>query len=140
MSYCAGCFEPFVISSYLYIMNIQIVSIGLVGFLVILNSCQYNVDSMLYGTSDCPAIEATYQSHISGIIDSECAGCHSGNNPAAGLALTNYDQVVAAVSYSGLTHRIQLPLSDPDVMPPNGGLDACELDAILNWVESGSPY
>ena len=121
-------------------MKFKLVPICVVSILFVLNSCQYNVESMLYGTSDCPTIEATYQSHIAEIVDSECAGCHSGSDPSGGLSLTNYDQVVAAVSYNGLADRIQLPMSDTDVMTPNGGLNACELAAILDWVENGSPF
>ena len=81
-----------------------------------------------------------YQMHIAEIIENHCEGCHSGNNPSGGLLLTNYDQVVAASGYSGLADRIQLPLSDPNVMPPNGGLSACDTEALLNWVANGTPF
>ena len=105
-----------------------------------LNSCQYNVESVLYGTSDCPPIEATYQMHIAAIIESKCEGCHSGNYPAGGLLLTNYDYVVSASANNGLGERIQLPLSDPNAMPPNGGLSACDVEALLDWVANGTPF
>lgn len=78
--------------------------------------------------------------HIAEIIETHCEGCHSGNNPSGGLMLTNYDQVVAASGYSGLADRIQLPLSDPNSMPPNGGLSACDTEALLNWVDNGTPF
>lgn len=120
-------------------MRIRLFPILLITACVALCGCQYNVESVLYGSSDCPPIEATYQMHIAEIIENHCEGCHSGNNPSGGLLLTNYDHVVAASSYSGLADRIQLPLSDPNSMPPNGGLSACDTEALLNWVANGTP-
>ncbi|MDO7740867.1 MAG: hypothetical protein MUP94_04240 [Flavobacteriales bacterium] len=121
-------------------MRIRLFPILFITACIALYSCQYNVESVLYGSSDCPPIEATYQMHIAEIIETHCEGCHSGNNPSGGLLLTNYDQVVAASGYSGLADRIQLPLSDPNVMPPNGGLSACDTEALLNWVDNGTPF
>ncbi len=121
-------------------MRIRLFPILFITACIALYSCQYNVESVLYGSSDCPPIEATYQMHIAEIIETHCEGCHSGNNPSGGLLLTNYDQVVAASGYSGLADRIQLPLSDPNVMPPNGGLNACDTEALLNWVANGTPF
>ena len=125
---------------YLSHMRIRLFPILLITACVALYSCQYNVESVLYGSSDCPPIEATYQMHIAEIIETHCEGCHSGNNPSGGLLLTNYDQVVAASGYSGLADRIQLPLSDPNIMPPNGGLSACDTEALLDWVANGTPF
>ena len=125
---------------YLSSMRISSFSIFVIAAFVGLNSCQYNVESVLYGSSDCPPIEATYQMHIAEIIENHCEGCHSGNNPSGGLLLTDYDHVVSASLYSGLADRIQLPLSDPDVMPPNGGLSACDTEALLDWVANGTPF
>jgi hypothetical protein len=107
---------------------------------VLFIGCQYNVESVLYGTTDCPPIEATYQMHIADIMATKCEGCHSGNNAAAGLRLNTYEQVTNAVASRGLIDRIQLPLSDPQSMPPNGGMKACDLAAILDWVQNGSPF
>ena len=121
-------------------MRIRLFPILFITACLALYSCQYNVESVLYGSSDCPPIEATYQMHIAEIIENHCEGCHSGNNPSGGLLLTNYDHVVAASSYSGLADRIQLPLSDPNSMPPNGGLSACDTEALLNWVANGTPF
>ena len=121
-------------------MRIRLFPILFITACLALYSCQYNVESVLYGSSDCPPIEATYQMHIAEIIETHCEGCHSGNNPSGGLLLTNYDHVVAASSYSGLADRIQLPLSDPNSMPPNGGLSACDTEALLNWVANGTPF
>ena len=121
-------------------MRIRLFPILFITACIALYSCQYNVESVLYGSSDCPPIEATYQMHIAEIIETHCEGCHSGNNPSGGLLLTNYDHVVAASSYSGLADRIQLPLSDPNSMPPNGGLSACDTEALLNWVANGTPF
>ena len=121
-------------------MRIRLFPILFITACIALYSCQYNVESVLYGSSDCPPIEATYQMHIAEIIETHCEGCHSGNNPSGGLMLTNYDQVVAASGSSGLADRIQLPLSDPNVMPPNGGLSACDTEALLNWVDNGTPF
>lgn len=128
------------ISSYLYNMKANL-RLPLFAFIVLLFcGCQYNVESVLYGTTDCPPIEATYEMHIADIMATKCAGCHSGNNPAAGLLLNSYDKVVAAVENNGLLDRIQLPLSDPQSMPPSGGLKSCDLQALLDWVENGSPF
>ena len=121
-------------------MRIRLFPILFITACIALYSCQYNVESVLYGSSDCPPIEATYQMHIAEIIETHCEGCHSGNNPSGGLLLTNNDHVVAASSYSGLADRIQLPLSDPNSMPPNGGFSACDTEALLNWVDNGTPF
>lgn len=70
------------------------------------------------------------------IIENNCAGCHSGNDPEAGLLLVTYSDIQAAVTSNGLMDRVN-DANNP--MPPNNQLSDCIKSQIQSWIDAGMP-
>jgi hypothetical protein len=88
--------------------------------------------------NSCSECDTTFQfsADIFPIIQTNCSGCHDGNNPDTGLSLLNYDNITAAVSYSNLMNRIN---GIGGYMPPSNHLQDCVKDQIQKWVDAGMP-
>ncbi len=91
--------------------------------------------------------KVTYEEHIKPIFREHCAGCHNQDDAASGLALDNFDAILA-----GGAGGEALAAGDPDdsrlwrlvnhdeepVMPPGGDkLPAGQLAAMKEWIETG---
>ncbi|MFM2201472.1 MAG: hypothetical protein RL040_672 [Bacteroidota bacterium] len=85
--------------------------------------------------SECDTTFA-FNADILPIIESNCSGCHNGNNPDTDLSLLNYDNITAAVSYSNLMNRIN---GIGGYMPPSYHLSDCVKDQLQQWVDAGMP-
>ena len=62
--------------------------------------CNYNTEQ------PCSDRTATYNASVAAIFNAQCAGCHGGENPEAGLALDNYPSSVDAVLSGDVIDRI----------------------------------
>lgn len=87
----------------------------------------------------CDTTNVTFQSQIGNLISTRCQGCHSGNNPDGGIALTNYNQVkneaLFGLLYDAVSHN-----GNATNMPYNSGqMPQCEIDLIRIWIENGAP-
>lgn len=79
----------------------------------------------------------TFTTDILPIIQSNCAGCHSGNNPSAGLMLETHGQIQAAASSGNLMNRIN---GVGAIMPPNSnGISSCHKNQIQQWINTAMP-
>lgn len=89
--------------------------------------------------SGCDSSQFSYAEVIAPMIQTHCIGCHSGNEPDAGLDLSTHASVVSAVSYSNLLARVSHE-AGYNAMPPTGdGLSDCQVNQISQWIESGMP-
>ena len=108
--------------------------------ILLLNSCNYDNEESLYGSSDCDTNFVSFEMDIDPIISSHCTMCHGGPSPSAGLALETYAQIYQSATepYNGIIDRISRPEGDPLMMPGNYRLPQCEIDKIVAWVEQGA--
>lgn len=108
--------------------------------ILLLNSCNYDNEESLYGSSDCDTNFVSFEMDIDPIISSHCKLCHGGPSPSAGLALETYGQIYQSATepYNGIIDRISRPEGDPLMMPGNYRLPQCEIDKIVAWVEQGA--
>lgn len=98
---------------------------------------------IIYGALDencgesCDTInDVTFSATIFPIIQSTCAGCHSGNAPSGNVSLSSF-YGVAAVSSSGLLLNSLKGTSGVTKMPPSGTLSQCRVRQFEIWVENG---
>ena len=98
------------------------------------------VDSV---TADIVGID--YSVSIQPIFNQSCTGCHDGSNPAGGLNLLSYEDlmsnnVIAPGDHeaSELYDRITRPESSNGNMPPAGSLGQDEIDLIADWIDEGA--
>ena len=63
--------------------------------------------------------------------------CHKPGGENSSVPLQTYDQVKAKASV--IKTRIELPASDPQVMPKGGKLSQANIDLINKWITAGMP-
>jgi hypothetical protein len=90
-------------------------------------------------SAGCDSTNVTYTSSINPIVQSWCIGCHSGSNPANGLSLETYTEVVACAKNNRLMGALR---HDSGYYPmPKGGemLSPCEINLFQKWITLGEP-
>jgi hypothetical protein len=108
---------------------------------------QQHIDSIynwiLYGAlnedcgESCDTIsEITFSAVVWPILELNCRGCHSGNNPSGSVYLTDYS-TVSFVASSGLLNSVLRGTNEKPIMPPSGSLPECNIRQIELWIENG---
>ena len=94
-------------------------------------------------TADIVGID--YNLSIQSIFNQNCTGCHDGSDPAGGLNLLSYEDLMSNNvivpgdhEASELYDRITRPESSNGDMPPAGSLDQDEIDLIADWIDEGA--
>ncbi len=105
-------------------------------FLTFFNSCYYDKEDLLYGTSNCDTSNVSFNDHILPLVKSSCATaeCHAPGGSGNGL-FENYDQIRVKVDNNSFYQRVVV---DRD-MPPGGGLNECQIQLIEQWINLGAP-
>ena len=86
--------------------------------LIVLFSCENNVANSEVVVEDCSTVESYYNTSIAPIMSQKCNGCHSGNNPSAGLLTNNYIDVKGGIG--GILNRVERDNNAPGFMPLGG--------------------
>lgn len=89
--------------------------------------------------TQCDSVNVSFASHVFPIIQDQCMGCHSGANPSGGIALTNYQQIVAVATTNNKLLGAIKHLQGYSAMPPSGKLDVCSIAKIAKWISDGTP-
>lgn len=85
----------------------------------------------------CDTTTVTYSTTVIPILQSNCTGCHSGNNPSGGIKLDNYTDVKTMATNKKLVGTI-MHSAGYKAMPPNGKLTDCNIGKIKAWVYRGA--
>ncbi len=89
--------------------------------------------------SECDTTSVTFSGSILPLLNSTCAGCHSGSSPSGGVSLTNHAEVVAAIGSNNLMPSIRQE-AGASVMPPAGNpLNECQVQLFEIWIAEGMP-
>ena len=93
-----------------------------------------------------PPILVSWSNQIEPMLDSRCGDCHGPDAQKGGLQLVPYEafrghlDIIDQTSpmKSLLIHRVVLPASDPDAMPPSGDrLTGQQVQELAEWIEQG---
>lgn len=84
----------------------------------------------------CDLINVTYQT-ILPIIQNNCRGCHSGDQPEGSLRLINYSDIASIAANGKLEGVIKNLYNIP--MPPGFMLTDCEIQKLDEWIRLGYP-
>ncbi|MEO0404585.1 MAG: hypothetical protein AAF193_06915 [Bacteroidota bacterium] len=109
--------------------------LSVIGLVLILSACQYNVASE-QEPEGCEIPEVpTYSADIKQIIDTRCATpiCHTPAGDAPG-DFTNYEGMESYLNSGFFATRV---LEDMD-MPPSSSLGDCDLEKIETWINQGA--
>ena len=103
---------------------------------------QFNVPSGAVTPTPTPVADANAKfSYVNGIMQTSCVGCHSGSSPPAGINLSSYNGVIAAVTKGNAsTSAIFNAVNLPNPAMPRGGapLTATQVLAIKDWINAGA--
>lgn len=88
--------------------------------------------------SNCDSLNVTFSGTVMPIIQTNCAGCHSGSSPSGGISLTGYTGVETIASTGQLMGTIK-HLTGYPAMPPSGQLTDCQIAQINKWITNGKP-
>ena len=104
----------------------------------ILSACRYDVQP----NETCDTSNVTYSNTITSIINAygcTSSSCHGGNNPQAGIRLTDYAGVKAKIDDGRLWGAINHQ-SGFIPMPENAGkMSQCDINKIKVWIDAGAP-
>ena len=90
-------------------------------------------------TSDCDPAAFTFATTIQPMIQTHCQGCHSGNNPSAGLSLTNYNQIQTIALNGSLIDSINATGGFTLMPYQSNALSDCKKQQLQAWVDAGAP-
>ena len=93
---------------------------------------------------ECDTTNVTFAEQVWPIIQNNCFGCHSGQNPNGGIRLENFNDVRAvglnAPGSPGSLIGAITWTSGNVPMPFNGSqLSECDISIVTTWVDSGMP-
>ncbi|MBK6331158.1 MAG: hypothetical protein IPF62_11840 [Bacteroidetes bacterium] len=80
----------------------------------------------------------TYSTHIAALMQSNCVGCHSANNPGGGYDLSNYNNVYTIAmnaKLEGVINHTNGYIAMPKNMPQ---LSICDRTKIKKWILAGA--
>ena len=93
----------------------------------VMSSCISKVDL-------CSVNEISYKKHIKPLINGKCISCHNNNFAYGNLNLQDYNVLNNPKVNKQIIEVIKLELGDPNLMPPNRPLDACQIKLLENWL------
>ena len=106
------------------------------------SGCYYDSQEYLYPNTTCTDTLApvTYSGVIQAIMNDRCVQCHNGSDKRTTILLTTYESVVGQVtSGNALLHSVMQDGSVPGMPLDGAKLDDCKLQAIIIWINKGTP-
>jgi hypothetical protein len=82
--------------------------------------------------------EGLMYADISGILEKNCVGCHSGGRAAKGIDLSSYNKVKGLVVAGDPDKSRLYTVIKSGKMPPKNPLPAADLDKIAQWIKGGA--
>lgn len=115
----------------------QLVNLSLLCFLILfLIHCSYKEEQDLIkpGAEKCDTSAVKFSTKIQPLLQRHCNNCHKAGGTGNG-DFSTYGGVKAKVDNGSFRNRT---LVEED-MPPNGSLNACELQQLQRWLDQGAP-
>ncbi len=112
--------------------------------LLVLSSCYYDKEELLYGgTANSPCTDTTtnisYSQKVVPMLQQSCYSCHTGNFPSGGIAMGTYatDKAIGLNGklYGSISHGTgysPMPQSAPK-------MTNCQILSIKKWIDAGMP-
>lgn len=100
--------------------------------MLVLSSCEYNVENEEVFVDDLCITTVSYSATIRPLIDNNCMPCHNGDgNESLAPNLTTYEGVESV-------SLLVKALTQSRAMPKEGSITNAEIAAIKCWVDNGA--
>jgi hypothetical protein len=119
------------------IKKISILAIAGALVALMIPSCYYDVDEVLY-PGGCNTDQVTYRGTVLPILQRECYTCHDNLSQNGGISLEGYSKLLISVDNGSLLGAIRHEQgfsAMPDGLPR---LNACTIEKIEKWIEEGA--
>jgi hypothetical protein len=118
---------------------------SLVAVSTLVDSCYYDKESELYGTTTgtttCDTAATKFATFVSPLITSSCASssCHSATTKASGINLSSYTTIKTYITGSKAAFLGSIKRTSGYSPMPQGGskLAACDITKIEAWITAG---
>ena len=114
----------------------------LTGFILLLSSCYYDKEELLYhGANSGPCVDTvgtiSYSQKVAPMLQQYCYSCHNGNFPSGNIAMGTYatDKAIAQNGslYGSINHASgysPMPQGTPK-------MSSCEIATVKKWIDAG---
>ncbi|MFC2114672.1 c-type cytochrome domain-containing protein [Bacteroidota bacterium] len=88
---------------------------------------------------ECDTVNVTFSKTITGIINTNCVGCHRKSNPSGNVILENYTDI-SSLGKDGRLYGAVANLAGYIPMPYQSyKLEDCKITQIKKWIDDGTP-
>jgi hypothetical protein len=103
-------------------------------------ACRHEGDLATPAEAPCDTTDVTYSGTIAPLMQTRCAlpDCHVSGGDGTG-DFTTYEGVLSQVSDGDLVASVQQTSGSIPMPPDSPPIPACEIAAIIAWVNSGAP-
>lgn len=110
--------------------------------LLVLSSCYYDNESLLYG-SNAPCTDTgtvvSYTQKVVPLLRQNCYTCHTGSFPSGGIVMGTYT-TDKAIAVNGKLYGSIIHATGYSPMPKGmAKMNSCQLQAIKKWIDAGTP-
>lgn len=111
----------------------------LLPLLLLLSSCYYDAEELLYPDLECNTDGVTLSGTVLPILVENCYRCHDAANNFGGITLEGYDQLKRYADNGQLLGAIS-HTTGFSPMPQNAPqLVECNIEKIAAWLDAGAP-
>ncbi|NOT52006.1 MAG: hypothetical protein HOP10_12100 [Chitinophagaceae bacterium] len=110
---------------------------------ILINSCYYDKEDLLYGNSKAPCADTTsnisYNQYVVPLLRQYCYSCHTGSFPSGGIVMGSYATDKAIGQNGKLYGSINY---SPGYSPMPKGMarfTTCQVANIKKWIDAGMP-
>lgn len=89
--------------------------------------------------TQCDSVNVTYANPIKDIVQTNCLGCHSGTNPAYGMGMETYSQMVAVANSGRLMGALRHETGYFGMPKFGNKLSECKIAQFNKWILDGTP-
>lgn len=106
--------------------------------LLIVQSCYYDVEEVLYGGLECTTLEMSMAADVRPILQNHCMSCHNAGSNFGNVNLEGHANLKKYVDNGKLLGAINHQSGFSPMPQGNPKLSQCQIDKIAAWIEQGS--
>jgi len=124
-------------------MKSFVLFILLLAGMLVLHSCYYDKEDLLYSTKDLPCTDTTttasYSQKVVPILQQYCYSCHSGAFPSGGITMGTHAADKAIGQNGKLYGSISYTAGYSPMPKGMSRMTSCQIATIKKWIDNNMP-